>query len=172
MPVAGPPVLVTQADPSQHVDLHPPLPEPPAQTGASKPHNSRAVTTAFGLRPAILDGAKGAKHPARIASVTAPKIAHVIQRPAGHNVVAASSAGGMIQLGAWRDEAAAANGWNHIVSRSGGLLSGVNPQVVAADIPGKGRFWRLRAEPVSGIGAATMCDQLKAKGLACIVAKG
>ena len=78
----------------------------------------------------------------------------------------------MIQLGAWRDEAGASNGWNHIVDRSGGLLNGMSPQVVVADIPGKGRFWRLRAEPSSGTDAAAMCEQLKAKGLACIIAKG
>ena len=40
-----------------------------------------------------------------------------------NTVPALSSPGVMVQLGAWRDEAAAANGWNHIVGQSGGLLS-------------------------------------------------
>jgi tetratricopeptide (TPR) repeat protein len=173
MPIAAPTVPVTQTDPAQQVDLHPPRSEPPVQTARRGRHNSRAVTAAFGLRPAILDGAKAAQHPARSAAVTAPKVAPEILPPSQHETAAPPAAGSrMIQLGAWRDQAAAANGWNHIVGRSGGLLSGVNPHVVAADIPGKGRFWRLRAEPSSGVDAASLCEQLKAKGLACIVAKG
>jgi hypothetical protein len=172
IPVAAPTIPVTQADSSQQVDLHPPLPDPPVQTAVSRPHNGKPVTIAFGLRPAILDGAKGTRHFARVASVAPPKIAPAVPRPVERDGAMSPSMGRMIQLGAWRDEAAAASGWNHIVSRSGGLLSGINPHLVAADIPGKGRFWRVRAEPSSGINAATMCEQLKAKGLACIIAKG
>lgn len=169
MPTAAPTTPVTQDAFSQQVDLRPPPSEAPAETAPRKPHKDRAVVASFGLRPAILDGAKASKHPVHVAS-TAPKPIPEIPRPV-ERAAAPSSSGAMIQLGAWRDEAAAADGWNRIVGRSGGLLSGVNPRVVAADIPGKGHFWRLRAEPSSGEDAASLCEQLKAKGLACIVAK-
>jgi tetratricopeptide (TPR) repeat protein len=168
LPAAAPTLPVTQSDPSQQVDLRPPS-EAPTRTGLREtPASKRA---AFGLRPAILDGTKDIKHPVRVASISWPKAAPTEQQATEH-AASPPSSGAMIQLGAWRDETAAANGWNHIVGQSGGLLSGINPHVVAADIPGKGHFWRLQAEPSSGVGAAALCEQLKAKGLACIVAKG
>jgi tetratricopeptide (TPR) repeat protein len=167
LPVAAPTIPVMQTEPSQQIDLHPPSPDVPVQTAIRKPRSHKSAATAIGLRPAILDGAKARR---RVTSNAAPQTALDVHRPI-EPVAAPSSGGAMIQLGAWRDEAAAANGWYHIVGRSDGLLSGMNPHVVAADIPGKGRFWRLRAEPSPGIGAAALCEQLKAKGLACIVAK-
>ena len=173
LPAAASTMPATQVDPSPQVDLHPPLPDAPAQTAKHETHNSKPVAVAFGLRPAILDGAKGGTHPARVASIASPKAAPKISRAVERETVPPSSpSGAMIQLGAWRDEAAAANGWNHIVGQSGGLLSGITPRVVAADIPGKGRFWRLRAEPSSGVDAVGLCELLKGRGLACIIAKG
>ena len=172
MPAAAPVAPVTQDDSSQQVALHPPPPEAPVQSAMRKTFARKPVAVAFVLRPAILDGARAARHPQRVASIASPKLAadtRPIERAAPP---AAFSGGAMVQLGAWRDETAAAHGWNNIVGRSGGLLDGISPRVVAADIPGKGRFWRLRAEPSSGTDAASLCEQLKAKGLACIVAKG
>ena len=169
-PAAAPTMPVTEDNSSQQTALRPP-PDAPVLTAMRQPRNEKPVADTFGLRPAILDGAKATKHPLHMASVATPRTSSELPRPAQHETAAPTSGGAMVQLGAWRDEAAAANGWNHIVDRSGGLLSGINPRVVAADVPGKGRFWRLRAEPSSG-DATALCEQLKAKGLACIVAKG
>jgi tetratricopeptide (TPR) repeat protein len=171
LPAAAPTEPVTQAAPQ--IDLHPPASEPLVDTAARKPHPSKKADTVFSLRPAILYDAKKNQGTtaARVASLTPPKAIPDVPPPSiAHSAVRATSA--MIQLGAWHSEEDAANGWNRIVGRSGGLLNGMNPSVVAADIPGKGRFWRLRAEPSSGVDAASLCEQLKAKGLACIVAKG
>jgi tetratricopeptide (TPR) repeat protein len=170
LPVAAPTEPV--ADTSPQIDLHPPPSAPLADTTARKPHTSKKADAAFGLRPAILYDAKKNRGTAaaRVASLTPPKAVSDVPRPIAHS--APHATGAMIQLGAWHSQEDAANGWNRIVGRSGGLLTGMNPSVVAADIPGKGRFWRLRAEPSSGVDAASLCEQLKAKGLACIVAKG
>jgi tetratricopeptide (TPR) repeat protein len=73
-----------------------------------------------------------------------------------------------IQLGAYRAEGQAADGWNHLVGRAGGLLSGLTPQIVSVDLPGRGRYWRLRAGPMGRHDAHQLCAQLKSRGLACM----
>ena len=78
--------------------------------------------------------------------------------------------GVQLQLGAWRSEAAALEGWNHSMQQAGELLQGLMPHVVTADLPGKGRYYRLRASPASGTDPVQLCDALVAKGLDCILA--
>ena len=43
-----------------------------------------------------------------------------------------------VQLGAWRQEAEAAAGWNHAVKAAGGALSGFSPRIVTRRSAGKG----------------------------------
>ena len=76
-----------------------------------------------------------------------------------------------VQLGAWRNESDAADAWNRIVATGGNLLTGLSPQVVPVDLPGKGRFYRLRAGPVyQGVGRS-LCEALRAKKLECVVVR-
>jgi len=74
-----------------------------------------------------------------------------------------------IQLGAFRDGASATAAWNVLVGQSGGALAGLEPRVVPVDLPGKGRFWRLRAGLGSPAEAKAKCAALAARGLACLV---
>jgi tetratricopeptide (TPR) repeat protein len=76
--------------------------------------------------------------------------------------------GQQVQLGAWRDEAEAAEGWNRAVKQAGGALEGFSPQIVAVDLPGRGRYFRLRVTAPDGKG---LCNVLTAKGLDCIPAR-
>jgi tetratricopeptide (TPR) repeat protein len=76
--------------------------------------------------------------------------------------------GQQVQLGAWRAEAEAAEGWNQAVKEAGGALSGFSPQIVAVDLPGRGRYYRLR---VTAPDAKSLCNTLTAKGLDCIPAR-
>jgi tetratricopeptide (TPR) repeat protein len=78
----------------------------------------------------------------------------------------APSATGTIQLGAWRSQAEAANAWSRIARVSGSDLAGLMPQVMAVDLPGKGRYWRLRTD-----GGPELCRSLTAKGLSCLVVR-
>jgi tetratricopeptide (TPR) repeat protein len=71
-----------------------------------------------------------------------------------------------VQLGAYRDEAAAADSWKRMTASAAGALDGLSPHIEAADIPGKGKFYRLRAGPVDD--ASALCAKLQARGLACI----
>jgi tetratricopeptide (TPR) repeat protein len=74
-----------------------------------------------------------------------------------------------IQLGAFHDEAAASDSWKKMVATAEGALDGLSPHIVAADVPGKGKFFRLRAGPVDD--APGLCTRLQARGLPCIPAR-
>jgi tetratricopeptide (TPR) repeat protein len=75
-----------------------------------------------------------------------------------------------IQLGAWRTEAEATQGWHRAVTEAAGVLGGYSPHIVAVDLPGAGRYYRLRVATDKSQ-AKSLCDALKAKGLACIPAR-
>ena len=109
--------------------------------------------------------------PVRIAArdVAAPVLRHAIL-DAGTKP-AADSPAALIQLGAFRDQASAGDGWNKIVGASGGALQGKSPLVVPVDLPGKGRLWRLRTAVGDKSSARKLCAALAAKGLACMVVR-
>jgi tetratricopeptide (TPR) repeat protein len=71
-----------------------------------------------------------------------------------------------VQLGSWRQEGEATQAWLRAVKQAGGDLIGLTPHVVAADLPGRGRYYRLRVSPAGG--AAELCAALTAKGLDCL----
>ncbi len=79
-----------------------------------------------------------------------------------------SPGGQQVQLGAWRQEAEAAAGWNRALKAADGALAGFSPHIVAADLPGRGRYYRLRVVTPDG---KQLCAVLTAKGLDCIPAK-
>jgi hypothetical protein len=79
--------------------------------------------------------------------------------------------GPQLQLGAWRSEAAAMEGWNRAARKAGDLLKGHIPHIVTADLPGKGRYYRLRTEAATSADSARLCEALMARGLACILAR-
>ena len=80
---------------------------------------------------------------------------------------AGAATGRTVQLGAWRSQADAAIAWSRIAAVTGNLMAGLSPQVLPVDLPGRGRWYRLRTGPIDG--APGLCAALKAKGLACIV---
>lgn len=80
------------------------------------------------------------------------------------DALAAPQGGRLVQLGAWRSEAEARAGWQKAVAAAAGGLKGVKPQIALADVPGKGRFYRLR---VSTSGPEGLCARLQAAGQGC-----
>ncbi len=114
------------------------------------------------LRATIVDTDAAARAPAQPA------------RPARAAAVAprAGAPGHQIQLGAWRDEAEAAEGWNRIAGAVGDLLHNLTPHIVAADLPGKGRYFRLRAGPLDRTAAQEICGALKSRGFSCLPVNG
>jgi tetratricopeptide (TPR) repeat protein len=75
-----------------------------------------------------------------------------------------------VQLGAWRSEAEAREGWEKAVSRAGKALEGLWPYITVADLPGRGRYYRLRTDPGPG-GAAQFCAALAAVRQDCLPAR-
>ena len=73
----------------------------------------------------------------------------------------------LVQLGAWRSEAEANEGWEHARQRAPDMLGGLTAQIVAADLPKLGRYYRLRVQAGQG-GSKAFCAALSAKGLDCI----
>lgn len=74
----------------------------------------------------------------------------------------------LVQLGAWRSRVDAIAGWNQAVRKSGGALEGMVSIIQAADLPGKGRFYRLRVTP-GPEGAQALCDRLAEQRLDCLI---
>ena len=93
----------------------------------------------------------------------------LVLRPALDSHVSSDAA--EVQLGAWRSEAEARAGWVKAKSRSGDVLDGLSPHVVTADLPGKGRYYRLRVAPAAGQTRAEFCDRLTAQGVTCLPAR-
>ena len=89
-------------------------------------------------------------------------------RPASNEVE--NVVGAILQLGAWRSQAAAAEGWEHAKRRAGDLLNGLNPRIVMVDLSGKGRYYRLRTTLPKSMNPTALCQALKDEGLECIVA--
>jgi tetratricopeptide (TPR) repeat protein len=126
--------------------------QPPAPTPTPAPPLATANYQPPELRPAIL----GHPKPKRVAAPAAPRPMPTIQGTV------------TVQLGAFRDEASANAAWASLVHISAGALDGFSPQIVAADIPGKGTFYRLRT---AADDASALCAKLTAKGLACMRVK-
>jgi hypothetical protein len=72
-----------------------------------------------------------------------------------------------VQLGAWRSAAEAYAAWDKAKARAGDVLDGSSVQVLAADVPGRGRYFRLRVRPGLGQSGAEICIRLAAKALDC-----
>lgn len=70
----------------------------------------------------------------------------------------------IVQLGAWRSEAEARAGWEKALATAVGELRGVSPQIVPADLPGKGRYYRVR---VVTSHPEALCASLRAAGQGC-----
>jgi tetratricopeptide (TPR) repeat protein len=163
--LGGPPPesIASSQDP---IVLHPPASsagkEVPTSTQAATPAvparheaHSQSGQTSDALASHENGNAKSALRPALDEAVS----------PAG------GSAGAEVQLGAWRSEAEADAGWTAARLRAGSALDGFSPHIVSAEVPGKGRYYRLRVIVVGGGKQADFCANLSAKGVACFPAR-
>jgi cell division protein FtsN len=75
-----------------------------------------------------------------------------------------------LQVGAFasRDEAQAA--WKTFKSRHSAVVRGLSEDIQAADVPGKGTWYRLRIGPFADKAeASALCTRLKADNAGCFV---
>lgn len=80
------------------------------------------------------------------------------------------SAGGgpEVQLGAWRSEPEAQAGWEMARKKAGAALQGFSAHIAIADLPGKGRYFRLR---VATPNPKNLCQSLLEAGIPCLPAR-
>ena len=73
-------------------------------------------------------------------------------------------------MGAVHSEGEAKSEWNRIKGAHP-ELSGLSPDIVQVDIPGKGLFWRVRGGSLDEAQARVLCASLSKQGQGCLVAK-
>ena len=86
---------------------------------------------------------------------------------ASHQRSALGTVGAQVQLGAWRSEAEANQGWDRALRQAGEALKGFSPRIVEVELPKVGRYYRLRVT-AGEEGAKGLCASLAAKGLDCL----
>ena len=144
--LGGPPETAI-ADPGV-VTLRPP--SQPPRVVLKPPPSDRIVLRPPGRKPRPSTSSPG------------PGLRPALDTPVG------GPAGPEVQLGAWRSEAEARAGWERLRKAAGALLEGLTPRVVAADLPGKGRYYRLRTATHDPAG---LCASLRAVGRDCMRAR-
>ncbi len=78
----------------------------------------------------------------------------------------------VVQLASYLSEARAMLGWSELRGTAPDLLDPVSPVVRRADLGGgQGTVYRLRTAPAAKSDATTLCTELKARGLDCLVVK-
>jgi tetratricopeptide (TPR) repeat protein len=155
----------TSADPGVIVLRPPPAPTPIVLRPPPPKSASQTAQTAAGEQPGT---APSPPFPPASPKPGAGDRRQAPLRPAiveGRGKAGATTQGPLAQLGAWRSEAEAQAGWEQAQGQAGGLLDGLTPHIVAADLPERGRYYRLQVVP--GTAAPQFCAALVAKGLAC-----
>ena len=92
--------------------------------------------------------------------------APLVLRPALDQSDPPHSMGGEVQLGAWRSSAEADAGWKSAKARAGSVLDGLEPHIIATELPGKGHYFRLRVR--AGQKSGDICAQLAVKAIDCV----
>lgn len=99
---------------------------------------------------------------------TAPAPATPVATP----LAVAATGAFRVQIGSYRTEAGALNGWKILQSAHGVLLGDLEPTIVSADLGARGVFHRLQAGPLADRGAATtLCNSLTARNQGCLVVR-
>lgn len=103
-------------------------------------------------------------------TVTVPTPAPVVTtRPEPAPTVSTGDSRYVVQLASLRSRGAAEDTWSGIQSKHGGILPrGSYMDIVRAEVPNKGTFYRLRLAGLSGKDMADrVCGQLKARNQTC-----
>lgn len=150
---APPPASPTSAQPAQTADAVPVGPPlklvPDMSSSAAKP--AAAVMPAPAAKPE-------------------PKPAAVPKRPEA-KPMAVSPGGYRLQLASLKSAADAHKVGDKLKHNYGDVLGAVNFSVVQVNLGERGAYFRVMAGPMSQSSASQICDALKQRGAACILAK-
>lgn len=159
---------------SQSVPAPEPAPQPSAQVAqqpqasdippAKAPEPSAAETQVAAAVPPPAPEPKPAPEPAP-APAAKPE-------PAPAPKPAASDGRFRVQLGAFRDEAAARGEWNRLTKRYPTVLGGLSLRIQQVDLgAGKGVFHRIQGGMLTEDAAEKACAALKAQNQACLLVR-
>ncbi|WP_181706919.1 SPOR domain-containing protein [Chthonobacter rhizosphaerae] len=84
---------------------------------------------------------------------------------------AASGAAAYVQIASQRSEAAALSSFQALQKKFPSILGGVTPDVQRADLGDKGIYYRARVGKPTREAAVSLCEQLKAAGGDCLIAR-
>jgi tetratricopeptide (TPR) repeat protein len=126
-----------------------------AALGGVAPAHSPIVLRPPSPQPAPAPAAAKRGPAMSLAAELGPNLRPSLDKPGGQEV----------QLGAWRQEADAAQGWQRAQAAAEEALAGLSSHIVAVDLPGRGRWYRLR---VTTPDRRQLCAALKARGVDCI----
>jgi len=159
-----PPAAAPAPSPTAAAPLPPPAVTAPAPRYTVPPPAPTPAPTPAPAPAKAQPAAKPAPAPAP-APVPAPA-------PAPAPAAAAKSSGGgwVVQLGAVHSEAEAKTEWNRIKGAHSQLAQ-LSPDIVRADIPGKGVFWRIRGASLDEAQARVLCAELTKQGQGCLVVR-
>lgn len=124
--------------------------------------------------PAAIHLAAAPPSPARLHQViAATQPAAARPNPALRRAISDTAEAGsaQVQLGAFREERQASEAWNRISHAAGEALNGLRPIIVAADLPGRGRYWRVRLELADAKAAKQLCAALSTQRQACLLVR-
>jgi tetratricopeptide (TPR) repeat protein len=147
---------------------------PAAPADAQAERAEPAVDLPEGKDPAAASKGKAAGEAERGGDVrTAAINAMVAPAAARAETGAKSPASWLVQLSSQRNEKTAWDVWEQINSKHGAALKGAKPLVVAAEVRGRGTYYRLRLAGFDAHDeAARLCGRLKGQGTACFVTRG
>jgi tetratricopeptide (TPR) repeat protein len=152
------------SDPGERIVLRaPPARDEVSETrqgGGIAPHVSQGQETKVAL---TLDP-RQTKPRRRLTPVSHLVLRPALDQPGRHT---SGAIGAEVQLGAWRSAAEANAGWDVAKVRAAELLKGLSHHILTADLPGKGRYFRLRVSPGEGRNGGGICASLAAKGVPC-----
>jgi hypothetical protein len=151
---AAPPAT-EPASQSEVPELPTPQPEPPPAAAESEPAPEPPPAA-----PPAQVASRNANGPIDLTPGTAPA--------AGP---APSGGGVLVQVSAQRSEDAATSAYRGLQQRFPNILGAFRPTIVRADLGDRGVFYRVRIGPFSGADATRLCEDLKAAGGDCILAR-
>ena len=127
-----------------------------------------AAATAPAARPAT---ASPAPQPRRQTVASTGNAGGPINLTPGTSGPQISSAGVLVQVSAQRTEDAARSSYRTLQSRYPSILGPYQAAIIRADLGDRGIYYRVRIGPFSSNDASRLCDDLKAAGGDCMLAR-
>ncbi|WP_152045685.1 SPOR domain-containing protein [Aureimonas psammosilenae] len=152
----------------------------PAATSVADPI-ATAAASVTDVASVVADAAGEARDPVQVSAVPArpvampaPKPGSVPAAPVSVPVQTASAmpaSGYFVQIASQPSEASAQQSMSSMSGRYANVIAGRPLGIQAAEIPGKGTYYRVRVAAGSKEEAASLCSKLKSAGATCLVTR-